>query len=93
MDILIREMTMEDYKQVYALWTEIKGFGIRSIDDSEQGVERFLRRNPTTSVVAVQNGRIIGKEIQEPRRWLPHGPGSYGSPAEGGRQQDQPGGI
>ena len=37
MDILIREMTMEDYKQVYALWTEIKGFGIRSIDDSRTG--------------------------------------------------------
>ena len=60
MDILIREMTMTDYDQVYGLWTEIKGFGIRSIDDSWDGVERFLRRNPTTSVVAVQNGHIIG---------------------------------
>ena len=60
MDILIREMTMTDYDQVYGLWTEIKGFGIRSIDDSWDGVERFLRRNPTTSVVAVQNGPIIG---------------------------------
>ena len=60
MDILIRTMEMEDYEQVYKLWTEIKGFGIRSIDDSREGVERFLKRNPTTSVVAVQNGRIIG---------------------------------
>ena len=60
MDILIREMTMTDYDQVYGLWTEIKGFGIRSIDESWDGVERFLRRNPTTSVVAVQNGHIIG---------------------------------
>ena len=59
MDILIREMTIADYDQVYGLWTEIKGFGIRSIDDSWEGVERFLRRNPTTSVVAVQNGHII----------------------------------
>ena len=60
MDVIIREMKMEDYDQVYALWTEIKGFGIRTVDDSREGVERFLRRNPTTSVVAVQNGRIIG---------------------------------
>ena len=60
MDILIREMTIEDYEQVYELWTDIKGFGIRSIDDSREGVERFLKRNPTTSVVAVQNGLIIG---------------------------------
>ena len=60
MDILIRTLELEDYEQVYKLWTEIKGFGIRSIDDSREGVERFLKRNPTTSVVAVQNGRIIG---------------------------------
>ena len=56
MDILVREMTMEDYDQVYKLWTKISGFRIRSIDDSREGVERFLKRNPTTSVVAVQNG-------------------------------------
>lgn len=60
MEILIREMTIEDYETVYQLWTEIRGFGIRSIDDSKEGVERFLKRNPTTSVVAVQNGRIVG---------------------------------
>ena len=60
MDVLIREMKMEDYDQVYALWKEIKGFGIRTVDDSREGVERFLKRNPTTSVVAVQNGRVIG---------------------------------
>ena len=61
MDILIREMTIADYDQVYGLWTEIKGFGIRSIDDSREGVERtFLGGIPTTSVVAVQNGHIIG---------------------------------
>ena len=58
--MIIREMTMEDYDQVYELWTEIKGFGIRTVDDSREGVERFLRRNPTTSVVAVQNGRNGG---------------------------------
>ena len=60
MDIMIREMRMEDYDQVYALWNEIKGFGIRTVDDSREGVERFLKRNPTTRVVAVQNGRVIG---------------------------------
>ena len=37
-------MTIADYDQVYGLWTEIKGFGIRSIDDSREGVERFLGR-------------------------------------------------
>ena len=59
-DIIIREMMPEDYDGVYQLWMSIKGFGIRSIDDSREGVERFLKRNPTTSVVAVQNGHIVG---------------------------------
>ncbi len=51
---------MEDYDKVYALWMSIKGFGIRSIDDSKAGVERFLIRNPSTSVVAESEGQIVG---------------------------------
>ena len=57
---MIRVMTMEDYDEVKSLWMRIKGFGIRSIDDSKEGVERFIKRNPTTSVVAVEDGKIIG---------------------------------
>ena len=57
---MIRTMTMEDYDEVHALWMSIKGFGIRSIDDAREGVERFLFRNPSTSVVAVEDGRIVG---------------------------------
>ncbi len=60
MAIIVREMTMDDYEQVHKLWMSIQGFAIRSIDDSREGVERFLKRNPNLSVVAVQNGRIVG---------------------------------
>ena len=56
----IRTMTMEDYEEVFSLWMRIHGFGIRSIDDSREGVERFLQRNPCTSVVAVADSRIVG---------------------------------
>lgn len=56
----IREMTVGDYDNVYGLWRTIKGFGIRSIDDSREGVERFVRRNPTTSIVAEEDGKVIG---------------------------------
>lgn len=56
----VRTMTIEDYEGVYELWMTIKGFAIRSIDDSKIGVERFLKRNPTTSVVAVEDGKIVG---------------------------------
>ncbi|MBR3684639.1 MAG: GNAT family N-acetyltransferase [Lachnospiraceae bacterium] len=57
---MIRIMTIEDYPQVHDLWMKIKGFAIRSIDDSEEGVAIFLRRNPTTSVVCEENGKIVG---------------------------------
>ena len=58
--MMIRTMTIEDFDQVQALWMTIKGFGIRSIDDSKEGVERFLKRNPTTSVVAEIDNKIVG---------------------------------
>ncbi|MDE7477719.1 MAG: GNAT family N-acetyltransferase [Lachnospiraceae bacterium] len=57
---MVRLMTIEDYDQVRALWMTIKGFAIRSIDDSREGVARFLRRNPTTSVVAVEDEKVVG---------------------------------
>ena len=53
-------MTIEDYDEVFALWTKIRGFGIRSIDDSKEGIEMFLKRNPSTSVVAKEDGKIVG---------------------------------
>ena len=60
MEVKIRPMTIEDYDDVYALWMTIHGFGIRSIDDSREGIERFLRRNPTTSIVAEADGGLVG---------------------------------
>ena len=59
-EIKIRAMKIEDFDQVHALWMKISGFGIRSIDDSREGVERFLKRNPKCSVVAEKDGQIIG---------------------------------
>lgn len=56
----IRAMQIEDYDGVKALWMTIHGFGIRSVDDSREGVARFLRRNPTTSTVAVEDGKVVG---------------------------------
>ncbi len=57
---MIRAMQPEDYDQVYALWKKIKGFAIRSMDDSKEGVCRFLKRNPGISVVAEEDGKIVG---------------------------------
>ncbi len=57
---MIRLMQPEDYSEVYELWLRIHGFGIRSIDDSKENILRFLRRNPTTTIVAETDGTIVG---------------------------------
>ncbi|WP_455618262.1 GNAT family N-acetyltransferase [Eisenbergiella sp.] len=57
---MVRTMNIDDYDEVSRLWHKIKGFSIRSIDDSREGVERFLQRNPETSVVAVEDSKIVG---------------------------------
>lgn len=59
-DFILTAMKASDYNEVSQLWHTIKGFAIRSIDDSYEGVELFLKRNPTTSVVARKDGRLVG---------------------------------
>ena len=59
-EVVISPMIPEDYDEVRDLWLTIRGFGIRALDDSREDIERFSRRNPTTSVVARADGRIVG---------------------------------
>lgn len=57
---MVRAMAADDYDMVYRLWMKIKGFAIRSVDDSREGVAAFLARNPGMSVVALENGKVVG---------------------------------
>ena len=59
-DWKVREMTIEDYEGVKKLWLSIKGFAIRSIDDSYEGVEKFLKRNPGCSVISTMGDEVVG---------------------------------
>ncbi|HAA24956.1 MAG TPA: GNAT family N-acetyltransferase, partial [Ruminiclostridium sp.] len=45
---------------VYDLWLNTPGMGLNNMDDSKQGIEKFLRRNPETCFVAEKDNRIIG---------------------------------
>ena len=44
-------MQETDYHDAYALWTATAGMGLRSLDDSPNGIATFLARNPRTSFV------------------------------------------
>ena len=56
----IRNMTIEDYDAVAAMWRETPGVGLNDYDDSREGIERYLRRNPGTCFVAERDGEILG---------------------------------
>ena len=56
----IRTMRTDDYEAVYALWLSCAGMGLNDLDDSREGIERYLKRNPDTSFVALQNEQVIG---------------------------------
>ena len=53
-------MTIADYDAVYALWLSCSGMGLNDLDDSRDGIERFLLRNPSTCFVAEDCGSIVG---------------------------------
>ena len=56
----IRPMRPEDYDAVYALWMASPNMGFNNLDDSREGVERLLRRNPYTCFVALGDDGMAG---------------------------------
>ena len=61
----IRIATIGDYDQIYELWssTEQSRRALNPVDDTREGIARYMRRNPSTCFVAVEDGvpgRIAG---------------------------------
>jgi len=55
----IRTLKITDYEKVYTLW-QTERMGLNNVDDSRDGMERFLRRNPNTSFVVEIDDKIVG---------------------------------
>ena len=58
--MIIRIMKIEDYEKIYDLWIHTEGMGLNTTDDSKEGIEKYLLRNPNTCFVAEDNGTLIG---------------------------------
>ncbi|MDR1019123.1 MAG: GNAT family N-acetyltransferase [Synergistaceae bacterium] len=58
--MIIRHFKITDYDDVYALWRRTPNMGLNDVDDSREGIGRYLARNPGTSFVAEAGGEIIG---------------------------------
>ena len=56
----ITKMIPGYYRDVYELWLSCRGMGLNNLDDSEQGINKFLQRNPDTCFVALQNEKVVG---------------------------------
>ena len=56
----IRVMTIDDYEKVYSLWMSCKNMGFNNLDDSREGIAKYLRRNPATCFVAECGDSIVG---------------------------------
>lgn len=58
--VRIRWMTVNDYDSVYDLWIHTPGMKMNSLDDSRDGIEKYLMRNPKTSFVAEIDDEVAG---------------------------------
>ncbi len=58
----IKHVTIDDYDAIYELWisSDQSRRALNPVDDSREGIERYLNRNPATCFAAVNDGKIIG---------------------------------
>ena len=62
MEYTVRLVIPEDYDAIYELWncTEQSRRALNPVDDSREGIARYLARNPNTCFAAEREGKIIG---------------------------------
>ena len=59
---VIRKVTIDDYDAIYELWnaSEQSRRALNPVDDTREGIDRYLKRNPNTCFAALIDGKIIG---------------------------------
>lgn len=57
---MIRIMTANDYEELFEMWKNTPNMGLRSLDDSKEGISAFLKRNPNTNFVAYEEDKLVG---------------------------------
>ena len=76
MEYETRPVTIDDYDAIYSLWNaaEQSRRALNPVDDSREGIARYLKRNPDTCFAAVKDGKLIGVILSghDGRRGLIH---------------------
>ena len=58
--MIIEKLRIDDYDEIHQIWSNTNGITLRAIDDSKEGIERFLKRNPNINFICRINGNIVG---------------------------------
>ena len=76
MEYKIRPVTIADYDAIFELWnrTEQSRRALNPVDDSREGIDKYLKRNPNTCFAAVMEDRLIGVVLSghDGRRGIVH---------------------
>ena len=57
-----RTINIKDYNEIFELWnsTEQSRRALNPVDDTREGIDRYLKRNPNTCFAAVTDDKIVG---------------------------------
>lgn len=55
-----RLLTAEDYDTIRDIWNSTESMGLRNLDDSRRGIEKFLLRNPASSFIVLDGEKTVG---------------------------------
>ena len=59
MNFSIRTMRISDYEQAVQLWQSLPGIGLSNADEKDNICD-FLKKNPSSCLVALNDGTLIG---------------------------------
>ena len=60
--ITYKALSPADYDELWSLWNQVEQTkrALNPVDDTREGITRYMKRNPTTCFAATSGGKIIG---------------------------------
>ncbi len=61
-NITYKTLTAADYDELYSLWNQVEQTkrALNPVDDTLEGITRYIKRNPTTCFAAIKDKKIVG---------------------------------
>ena len=61
-EIIYKPLSSSDYDELWKLWNQVEQtkLALNPVDDSREGITRYMERNPTSCFAATSGGKIVG---------------------------------